>query len=41
MPTKNIDDWMIVEGGRLIGGYAIRLAYQRMFLKKENAFSKR
>jgi uncharacterized protein YegJ (DUF2314 family) len=27
---KDIVDWMVVEDGKLIGGYTIRLAYERM-----------
>ena len=27
---ENIVDWMIIENGKLIGGYTIRLAFQRM-----------
>ena len=30
IPTEDIVDWMIVEDGKLIGGYTIRLAYERM-----------
>jgi len=30
IPVEDIVDWMIVEDGKLIGGYTIRLAYERM-----------
>ncbi len=38
---KDILDWMIVQDGKLIGGYTIRLAMQRMSPRNGNAFSNR
>ena len=35
---KDIVDWMIVENGKLIGGYTIRLAYQRMTPAQKERF---
>ncbi len=35
---ENILDWMIVEDGRLVGGYTIRLAYQRMSPEEKERF---
>ena len=35
---KDIVDWMIVEEGRLIGGYTIRLAVQRMAPEERERF---
>jgi uncharacterized protein YegJ (DUF2314 family) len=35
---KDIVDWMIVEGGKLIGGYTIRLAFQRMSPEQKERF---
>lgn len=35
---KNIVDWMIVEDGKLIGGYTIRLAVQRMSPEEREQF---
>jgi len=35
---KDIVDWMIVENGKLIGGYTIRLAFQRMSPKQQERF---
>ena len=36
----NIVDWMIVEDGKLVGGYTIRLAFQRMSLEERERFLK-
>ncbi|HEX6269629.1 MAG TPA: DUF2314 domain-containing protein [Anaerolineales bacterium] len=38
IPTEDIVDWMIVEDGRLIGGYTIRLAYERMSPEERERF---
>ena len=35
---EQILDWMIVEDGKLIGGYTIRLAYQRMTSEEKQNF---
>ena len=35
---KDIVDWMIVEDGKLIGGYTIRLAFQRMSSEQKERF---
>jgi uncharacterized protein YegJ (DUF2314 family) len=35
---ENILDWMIVEDGKLVGGYTIRLAYQRMSPEEKERF---
>ena len=35
---KNIVDWMIAEDGKLIGGYTIRLAVQRMSAEERERF---
>ncbi len=35
---NNIVDWMIVEDGKLIGGYTIRLAFQRMTPEQKERF---
>jgi len=35
---EEIVDWMIVEDGKLIGGYTIRLAYQRMTPAQKERF---
>jgi uncharacterized protein YegJ (DUF2314 family) len=35
---KDIVDWMIVEDGKLIGGYTIRLAYARMTPAQKERF---
>jgi len=35
---KDIVDWMIVEDGKLIGGYTIRLAFQRMTPEQKERF---
>ena len=35
---KDIVDWMLVEDGKLIGGYTIRLAYQRMSPAEKKRF---
>ena len=35
---ENIVDWMIVEDGKLIGGYTIRLAVQRMSPEERERF---
>lgn len=37
---EDIVDWMIVEDGRLIGGYTIRLAVQRMSPEEKERFLK-
>ena len=36
--TEDIIDWMIVENGKLIGGYTIRLAFQRMSPEQKERF---
>jgi uncharacterized protein YegJ (DUF2314 family) len=36
--TEDILDWMIVEDGKLIGGYTIRLAVQRMSPEERERF---
>ena len=36
--SKDIVDWMIVEDGKLIGGYTIRLAFQRMSPEQKERF---
>jgi uncharacterized protein YegJ (DUF2314 family) len=36
--TKDFVDWMIVEDGKLVGGYTIRLAYQRMSPEEKERF---
>lgn len=36
--TKDIVDWMIIEDGKLVGGYTIRLAYQRMSSEEKERF---
>ena len=41
VPAEDIVDWIIVEDGKLVGGFTIRLADERMSPKKKNAFSKR
>lgn len=38
IPTEDIVDWMIVEDGKLIGGYTIRLAYERMSAEEKERF---
>lgn len=38
IPTEDIVDWMIVEDGKLIGGYTIRLAYERMSPEEKERF---
>jgi uncharacterized protein YegJ (DUF2314 family) len=38
IPTEDIVDWMIVEDGKLIGGYTIRLAYERMSPEEQERF---
>ena len=35
---EDVLDWMIVEAGKLISNYTIRLAYQRISLKKNKNF---
>jgi uncharacterized protein YegJ (DUF2314 family) len=35
---KDVVDWMIVENGKLIGGYTIRLAFQRMSPEQKERF---
>jgi uncharacterized protein YegJ (DUF2314 family) len=35
---NNIVDWMIVEDGKLMGGYTIRLAFQRMTPEEKQRF---
>ncbi len=37
---EDIVDWMVVEHGKLIGGYTIRLAYQRMSSEEKERFLK-
>jgi uncharacterized protein YegJ (DUF2314 family) len=36
--TEDIVDWMIVQNGKLIGGYTIRLAFQRMSPEQKERF---
>ena len=38
VPEEDILDWMIVEDGKLIGGYTIRLAVQRMTPEERERF---
>ena len=38
VPAEDIVDWMIVEDGQLVGGYTIRLAYQRMSPEEKERF---
>ena len=38
IPTEDIVDWMIVEDGKLIGGYTIRFAYERMSPEEKERF---
>ena len=38
LPEKDIIDWMVVEDGKMIGGYTIRLAYQRMSADEKQRF---
>ena len=38
IPEKDVVDWMIVEDNVLIGGYTIRLAYQRMSPREQELF---
>ena len=38
--TKDILDWMLVEDGKLMGGYTIRLAYSRMTPDEKERFLK-
>jgi len=38
VPAEDIVDWMIVEDGKLVGGYTIRLAYQRMSPEEKERF---
>jgi uncharacterized protein YegJ (DUF2314 family) len=38
IPTEDIVDWMIVEDGKSIGGYTIRLAYERMSPEEKERF---
>lgn len=35
---EDIVDWMLVEDGKLVGGYTIRLAYQRMSPEEKEQF---
>jgi uncharacterized protein YegJ (DUF2314 family) len=35
---KDVVDWMVVENGKLIGGYTIRLAYKRMSPEEKKRF---
>lgn len=35
---EDIVDWMLVEDGKLIGGYTIRLSYQRMSPEEQERF---
>jgi uncharacterized protein YegJ (DUF2314 family) len=35
---EEIVDWMLVEDGKLVGGYTIRLAYQRMSPEEKERF---
>jgi uncharacterized protein YegJ (DUF2314 family) len=37
---EDIVDWMIVEDGKLIGGYTIRLSYERMSPEEKERFLK-
>jgi len=36
--SNDIVDWMVVEDGKLIGGYTIRLAFQRMSPEQKERF---
>lgn len=38
VPVESILDWMIVEDGKLIGGFTIRLAYSRMTPEEKQFF---
>ena len=38
IPTEDIVDWMIVEDGKSIGGYSIRLANKRMSPEEKERF---
>ena len=38
VPAEDIVDWMLVEDGKLVGGYTIRLAYQRMSPEEKERF---
>lgn len=38
VPVEDILDWMIVEDGKLIGGFTIRLAYSRMTPEEKQFF---
>lgn len=38
VPIGDLLDWMIVEDGKLIGGYTIRLAYERMSPAEKERF---
>ena len=38
IPEEDIVDWMIVEDGKLVGGYTIRLAVQRMSPEERERF---
>ena len=40
IPNKDILDWMIVEDGKLIRGYTIRVAYSRMSPDEKERFLK-
>lgn len=38
IPAADILDWMIVENGKLIGGFTIRVAYSRMTPEEQQLF---
>ncbi len=38
IPVEDIIDWMIVEDGKLIGGFTIRLEYERMSPEEKQQF---
>ncbi|MFN8412873.1 MAG: DUF2314 domain-containing protein [Anaerolineales bacterium] len=38
LPKEDMIDWMVVEDGKLIGGYTIRLAYSRMSPQEKEMF---
>ncbi|MFN8443120.1 MAG: DUF2314 domain-containing protein [Caldilineaceae bacterium] len=40
VPISSITDWMIIEDGKLIGGYTIRVLRNRMSETEREAFDK-
>jgi len=40
LPEENILDWMFLEDNVLVGGYIIRLAYERMSTAEKEIFLK-